>query len=667
MSHQTGENEQALRKIIDMTRLISITILLIHFYYYLYGAFQEWGLVSGFTDRLLGNIARSGLFTFFHKSKLIALGILLVSLLGVKGRKDEKLGYKTAFAYIITGLLLYFIAYLILIPKLPLTIQAGLYICITSVGFILVLTGGTLLTRIIKDSLADDVFNNDQETFPQETRLLTNEFSINLPTKFRYKKKLFNGWINLVSPARASLIQGSPGSGKSAFVLRHCISQALSKSENGAEPYTALIYDFKFPDLSIIAYNYWLKNKHRYKSKRSDCLFVNFDDLTRSHRLNVFDPLGMSDITDAAESARTILLGLNRQWQTKGGDFFVESPINFVTAVIWFLVKYQEGRYCTLPHVIELINLDYDTLFSILQLEPTITVLLSPFIQAYVNDVMEQLEGQIASAKIALARLASPQLYYVLSGNDFSLDLNNPNHPKVICMGNNPQKIQTYGAVLSLYLNRILKIINQKNKLKSALILDEFPTITTDIIPTIATGRSNKVCVFLGIQDASQLRKDYGKEQADVILNTVGNIISGQVSGDSARQLSERIGKINQDRQSLSINSADTSISKSKQLESAVPASKIAALSSGEFVGMVADTPDQKIALKAFHCEIQNDFEAINKEEAAYKPIPVIRQVDQKMVDLNFQRIREEVQEIGRSEIQRMLNDPTLEHLVIRK
>jgi len=667
MSHQTGENEQALRKIIDMTRLISITILILHYYYYLYGAFKDWELISDFTDRLLGNTVRSGLFNFFHKSKLISLGILLVSLLGVKGRKDEKLSYKTALAYIITGLLLYFISYLVLFMKIAFVLIAGLYMTITSIGFILVLTGGTLLTRIIKDSLEDDIFNEDQESFPQETRLLTNEYSINLPTIFRYKRKMVKGWINLVSPARATLVQGSPGSGKSAYVLRECIAQALSKSDNGAEPYTALIYDFKFPDLSIIAYNYWLKNKHRYKSKRSDCIFVNFDDLCRSHRLNVFDPLGMVDITDAAESARTILLGLNRSWQTKNGDFFVESPINFVTAIIWFLVKYQDGRYCTLPHVIELINLEYDTLFSILQLEPTITVLLSPFIQAYVNDVMEQLEGQIASAKIALARLASPQLYYVLSGNDFSLDLNNPEHPKVICMGNNPQKIQTYGAVLSLYLNRILKIINQKKKLKSALILDEFPTITTDIIPTIATGRSNKICVFLGIQDASQLRKDYGKEQADVILNTVGNIISGQVTGDSAKQLSERIGKIMQSRQSLSINSGDTSISKSKQLEYAVPSSRISALSSGEFVGMVADTPDQKIHLKAFHCEIQNDFDAINKEEAEYKEIPVIRQVDQKMVDLNFKRIREEVQEIGRSELQRMLNDPALEHLVIRK
>ena len=662
MAHHTGENEQALRKILDMTRLISIVLLILHFYYFLYAAFRQWQLTSSFTDRILSNIANTGLFNNFHNSKLMALAFLVISLLGAKGKKSEKLNLRIALTYLICGVLLYFISYFSLFSSADTKLRATLYMLITGLGFLLILSGGTLLTRIIKNKLDNNVFNSENETFPQEERCLTNEFSINLPARYRLKNKVRSSWINVIAPFRATMVTGSPGAGKSVFVIRHFISQALSKPV----PFTLFVYDFKFPDLSIIAYNYWLKNKHRYKGK-TDCIFINFDDLSRSHRGNVFDPLGMTDITDASESARTILLGLNREWQKKTGDFFVESPINFVTAIIWFLRKYQNGMYCTLPHVIELIQLDYDNLFTLLRMEKEIEVLINPFITAYLNDVMEQLEGQIASAKIALARLASPQLYYVLSGNDFSLDLNNPEYPKVICMGNNPQKIQTYGAVLSLYVNRLLKIVNQKNKLKSMLVFDEFPTLTTDIIPTIATGRSNKIGVCLGIQDVSQLRKDYGKEQADVIMNTVGNVISGQVTGDSAKQLSERIGKIMQDRESLSINSGDTSISKSKQLEFAVPASRVSALSSGEFVGMIADTPNQKIELKAFHCEIQNDFPAIEREEKSYKKIPVIRQVDQKMVQQNYLQIKQDIQDIMQLEIQRMLSDPELEHLVIRK
>ncbi|WEK21799.1 MAG: conjugal transfer protein MobC [Candidatus Pedobacter colombiensis] len=658
---QTGENEQALRKILDMSRLISVVLLVIHCYYYLYAAFYEWQFTTSFTDRLLDNIRNTGLFKNFHNSKLIALAFLAISLLGAKGRKDEKMNYKTALAYLITGLLLYFFSALALIPRMDVVLQAVLYIGILTIGFLLMLSGGTLLSRIIKDSLRDDIFNSDNETFPQEERLLENEYSVNLPARYKLKGKWRKSFINFINIFRAVLVLGTPGSGKSFFVIRHFITQTSRKC------YTQFVFDFKYPDLSVIAYNAWLKNRHHYKVKPS-FYAINFDDLTRSSRCNPLDPTQMVDITDATESARTILLGLNKEWIKKQGDFFVESPINLITAIIWYLRKYQDGAYCTLPHVIEFLQLDYDFLFTLLRSEKELENLVNPFINAYLADVMEQLEGQIASAKIALGRLSSPSLYYVLSGNDLSLDINNPEAPKILCIGSNPQKSQIYGAVISLFVNRLLKIVNQKAKLKNCLIFDEFPTLYLNGISNhIAVARSAKSATVLGMQDMSQLRKDYGKDEADVIMNIVGNVISGQVMGDTAKQLSERIGKIMQDRQSLSINSGDTSISKSKQLESAVPSSKIAGLSSGEFVGMVSDDPDNKIALKAFHCEILNDIPAIQKEEAAYKEIPVIRKIDRDMVERNFLQIKEDVLDIAHSEMERMMADPALSYLVIKK
>ncbi len=659
---QTGENEQAMRKILDMTRFISIILLLFHCYYFLYTAFEQWQFTSSFTDKLLRNIRDTGLFINFYRSKLIALGFLCISLIGARGRKNEKVNYKEAFSYLLSGLLLYFLSALSLLLPWNKVNLAIIYMSILSVGYLLMLTGGTLLSRIIKQKLRDDPFNLENETFPQETSLITNAFSINLPTLFRYKGKIHKGFLNVISPQRGVICQGSAGSGKTAFFLRHVITQCLGKEE----PFSALVYDFKFPDLSIIAYNHWLKNKDRYKEE-SNCYFINFDDLSRSHRANVFDPLGMTDITDASESARTILYGLNKEWgKSRQGDFFVESPINFVTAIIWFLRRYKDGRYCTLPHVLELIQIEYHLLFSVLRLEPQISVLINPFISAYAS-AKEQLEGQIGSAKIALARLTSPQLYYVLSGDDFSLDINNPKHPAVLCMGNNPQKIMTYGAVLSLYVNRILKVINQKDKHKCALILDEEPTLTVELNTVVSTGRQNKICTFIGLQEVAQLRKEYGKDSAEVLINMVGNLISGQVTGDSAKQVSERIGKINQHKTSLSINSGDTSISKSLQLDYAVPASKMANLSSGEFAGTVADTPQQKIEYKAFHCRIVNDFDAINKEEAKYKPIPIIRRVDQQMIQRNFDQIRKDVQDIIHAEISKMSDDPAMHHLLLAK
>lgn len=658
----TGENEQALRKIMDMTRLISIVLLCLHFYYFCYTAFAEWHLTAGLTERLMGNIRKTGLFDNFHFSKLFALGFLVISLMGAKGRKDEKLGYKTAFAYIIAGLVVYFLSYLTLLPKMERSASAMIYMATTSVGFILVLSGGTLLSRVIQQKLnSKDIFNRENETFPQEERLLENEFSINLPAEYRLKAKTRRSWINIINPFRGLLVLGSPGAGKSYFVIRHVITQHIRKG------FTMFVYDFKFDDLTKIVYNTWLKHKSEYPVEPAFYV-INFDDLSRSHRCNPLEPSAMTDITDAAESARTILMGLNREWIKRQGDFFVESPINFLTAVIWYLRKYKDGEFCTLPHVIELMQAEYDDLFTVLRTEPEIEVLINPFVNAYLSDVMEQLEGQIASAKIAMARLSSPQLYYVLSGNDFTLDINNPDQPKIVCMGNNPQKIQIYGAVLSLYVTRLVKLVNKKGKQKSSLVFDEFPTIYLNNVDSlIATARSNKVATCLGVQDFSQLRKDYGKEQADVIMNITGNIISGQVTGDTAKQLSERFGKIMQDRESLSINRTDTSISRSKQLETAIPPSKISALSSGEFVGMVADDPDCKIDLKAFHCSIVNDHEAIRKEQQGYKEIPVIRKLDNAMVQQNYLQVKQDVQDIVQSEMERLMADPGMVHLVIKK
>ena len=632
---QTGENEQALRKIIDFTRLLSLGVLLVHFYLSCYPAFMQLGLTKPIINHVLLPISNMLVFRQVMYAKVFALFLLLVSLVGSKGKKDEKIRTKTIITYCVTGLLLYFISNIILTLGYPAYTIAILYIGLTSLGYILLLSGVSLLFRMLKLTLGKDIFNKDNESFPQEERLLENEYSINLPAIYNLKGKSRKSWINIINPFRGTLIGGSPGSGKSYFVIRHVITQHIQKG------FTMLVYDFKYDDLSKIVYNALLKYGHLYKVKPSQYI-INLEQIM--HRANPLEPQTMLDITDAIDSSRTIMLGLNREWIKKQGDFFVESPINFITAIMWFLKKYEGGRYCTLPHVIELAQVEYKELFEVLLQEPEIEVLINPFVSAWKNEAYEQLEGQVASAKISLARLSSPQLYYVLSGNDFSLDINNPEEPKIVCLANNPVKSQVYGAVLSLYINRINKLVNRKNQQKCSMIFDEFPTIYFNGIDNlIATARSNKVAVTLAVQDYSQLKKDYGREQAEVILNIVGNVIFGQVTGDTAKQLSERFGKINQEKESISINSSDTSISKSVQLDYAVPASKISGLSSGEFVGMVADDPDNKIDLKTFHSAIQNDHDAIQKEEEAYQHIPSVREVDQAEVLMNYHQIKEDI------------------------
>jgi hypothetical protein len=655
MSTGTGENEMGLKKILDFTRLASLAVLFLHFYYYCYAAFSGWKLTTPVSDRFLENIIKTGLYNSFYHSKLLVLVLLMISLIGALGRKDEKISKKSIALNLCIGVLLYFCGALVFGLPASVEIIALSYMVSTGIGYLLILGGGTLLTRYIKLNMNKDIFNELNETFPQEERLLKNEYSINLPAQYNLKGRSRKSWINIINPFRALLVSGSPGSGKSYFVIQHVIRQHIQKG------FTMLVYDFKYDDLTRITYNTLQKHKSSYASEPAFYL-INFDDLSKSNRCNPLDHSTMFDITDASEASRSIMMGLNRDWITKQGDFFVESPINYLTAIIWFLKKYKQGKFCTLPHVIELMQVDYEKLFSVLKTEPEIEVLINPFISAYQNDAMEQLEGQVASAKIGMARLSSPQLYWVLSANDFTLDINNPSAPKVVCLANNPQKQQIYGAVLSLYITRLIKLVNKKNQLKSSLVFDEFPTIYfNDVDSLIATARSNKVATCLGIQDFSQLKKDYGADQSAVIMNIAGNIVSGQVTGETAKFLSERFGKINQVKESISINRTDTSVSKSSQLDFAIPPSRIAGLSSGEFVGMVADDPDRKIKLKTFSCEILNDHEQLNKEKLYYKDVPILNSVNQQLVNDNYLQIKREVAGIIEQEIERILNTPGME------
>lgn len=632
----TGENEQGLRKILDYTRLLSLAILILHFYLSCYRFFEAAGFHSKIIDNILSKISLIDFFTSNFGSKSVAFILLLISLIGVKGRKEETLNLRTWIMVAIIGIVLYYGSVYWFRLELKLDVLVLFYIGFCSLGYLLILTSGTRLSRFLRLNLTGDIFNKDNETFPQEERKIDNPYSVNLPARYFLNGEYRASWINIINPFRGLLVLGTPGSGKSYFAIRHIITQHIKKG------FSMFIYDFKYDDLTRIAYNRLLNDKNPAKF-----YVINFEDLSHSHRCNPLDPNGMDDLTDATEAARTIMLGLNREWIKKQGDFFVESPIIFLTAIIWYLRKYKDGVYCTLPHVIELMQVEYQYLFPVLNREAEIEVLINPFISAWKNEAFDQLEGQVASAKISMARLSSPALYYVLSGNDFSLDLNNPQDPKVICVGNNPQKQQVYGAVLSLYISRMIKVVNQKGKQKSSLIFDEFPTIYFNNMDSlIATARSNQVATTLGVQDYSQLKKDYGREQAEVILNIVGNVISGQVTGDTAKQLSERFGKIQQQRRSVSVNSSDTSLSKSMQLDYAIPASKIATLSSGEFVGMVADDPQEEINLKIFHNKIQNDHVALKEEERSYHSIPKIRSIDSEIIEMNYFQIKQDIQEL---------------------
>ena len=658
---------RALGKIMDFMRGISVLFLLINCYWFCYSAFETWHFTLAIIDKILLNFQRTtGLFSSILWTKLFCVVFLGLSCLGTKGVKEEKITWGMIYSTLAVGFVLFFLNWWVLFLPISAVGAASLYIFSSSVGYICLLMAGVWMSRLLKNNLMDDVFNMENESFMQETRLMQNEYSVNLPTRFYYKKKWNKGWINIVNPFRASMVLGTPGSGKSYAIVNNYIKQQIEKG------FAMYIYDYKFPDLSEIAYNHLLHHLDAYEVK-PQFFVINFDDPRKSHRCNPINPSFMTDISDAYESAYTIMLNLNRSWIQKQGDFFVESPIILLAAIIWFLKIYEDGKYCTFPHAIEFLNRPYAQIFPILTAYDELANYLSPFMDAWKGGAQDQLQGQIASAKIPLSRMISPALYWVMTGDDFSLDINNPREPKVLVVGNNPDRQNIYSAALGLYNSRIVKLINKKKQLKSSVIIDELPTIYfRGLDNLIATARSNKVAVCLGFQDFSQLTRDYGDKESKVIQNTVGNVFSGQVVGETAKTLSERFGKVLQQRQSMTINRNDKSTSISTQLDSLIPASKISNLTQGMFVGAVSDNFDERIEQKIFHAEIVVDSAKVSAEMKAYQPIPIIAEFTnedgsdnlKETIEANYKRVKQEVLTLVASEIERIKNDPNLKGLI---
>ena len=457
---QQEDDLRALESIVQFARGLGVCFLVLHVYWFCYEWLSGCGLTWQVLDRLLLNLQQTThLFSRPVVTKLCAFLFLAVGCYGTKSVRNGKVGRWHIVGAACLGFLLFFLNGFLLELPAGIGSRAKSYILTLSAGYLCLLAAGVWLRRLLKQPLANDPFNDENESFFQEERYLCNEYSVNLPTRYRYKSQWRRGWINVINPFRATLILGTPGSGKSYAVLNNYIKQHIEKG------FSMLVYDYKFDDLTRIAYNHLLRHLDKYVVKPKFCI-INFDDPRRSNRCNPIDARFMDDISDAYESAYVTLLNLNKTWVDKQGDFFTDSAVILLAAIIWYLKIYDRGRYCTFPHAIEFLCQPLDKIFPILSSYPELENYLSPFVDAWKSNAQDQLQGQVASVKIPLSRMISPQLYWVLTGNDFTLDINNPEEPKILCMGNNPDRQSIYGAALGLYNSRLIRLINKKGKLK---------------------------------------------------------------------------------------------------------------------------------------------------------------------------------------------------------
>ena len=614
-------------------------------------------------SNILQSFAKMGVFFPPINAKLSTLVLITLVAIGTRAKKKRDLdATKEIFLPISVGLIM-IISSLALVwgagnPNLPYIVpylngyQLG-YLLLSYAGTMITQKGADSISKLMQTKMDKDRWNTEEESFDQNRELVETPTSVNIPYKFRYKKQTHQGWMN-IDPFRGSMVIGVPGSGKSFGVINPAIRQLVGKG------FCLCIYDFKFPSLGEIAYYHHLLKKKTNPNYKHKFHVVNLDEVEYSRRVNPFKKEYINTLAQAQEMAESMVSALQKGGSSGGGgseQFFTQSAVNFLASTIYYFATYENGKYSDLPHILAFMNRSYEEIFDTLFTNEELVSLMSPFKSAYENKAFDQLEGQIGTIKIFLSRLATKESFWVFSGDEVQLKISDPENPSILILASNPRTQDINSALYSAVLNRVISQINDKGNLYSGLIADEFPTIYIHKIDNlVATARSNKVAVMLGLQEQPQLRQFYKKEVAETISAIMGNILSGAVRDKGTLDWLEKLfGKIKQKSYSESISNQGTNMTISEKMDVMIPAGKIAGQRTGEMVGMVVqgeDNATEEFKTSAISGKINLDMKAIKHEEANYVKMPTYYSFkdsagnDRKneILMTNFRRINKEVE-----------------------
>lgn len=617
---------------------------------------------SGQIMPVLSKLAKLPIYSNIFYSKLFTFFIIMVTCVGSRSKKDLDLDpVKQIIFPLVIGFIFFFGSVFFLSFKgqggSGLEWYSIIYICLSIIGATLINSALDNVSKRIKSNFMKDRFNVENESFEQTRELVETDYSVNIPMLFYWKRKMWNGWINLVNPFRGTFVIGTPGSGKSFSVINSFIRQ------HSAKGFSMVVYDFKFPELAKITYFHYLKNKQEGKiSSKYKFNVVNFSNVEYSKRINPLKREYIEILADATETAEALYESLQKgdKGSSSNSDFFKTSAVNLLAATIYFWSRYEGGKYSDLPHVLAFLNNDYDVLFKVLFSEPELKSLVSPFEKAYKAGATDQLEGQMGSLKIQLSRLATKESFWVFSGDDFNLKVSDKEDPSYLIIANNPKTQSMNSALNALIINRLTRLVNTKGNYPTSIIVDESPTLYFYQLATLlSTARSNLVSVCLGLQEIPQLEEQYGKATAKTILSVIGNILSGSARAkETLEWLQTVFGKVKQIKEGITIRRNETTINMNEQMDFVIPASKIAGLHAGSLVGQIALDfgQEEDFPTTMYHCKTALDLKSIKKEENNYVDLPKFynfgtTEERERRLQLNFKRIYDEVDKVIREHV----------------
>ena len=708
---------QSLYKIFRMSVYISIGIEFFMYALDLVALDYMNGILVTFHEKL----SSIPIYNNIILSKLTTLVLLCVASMGTKAKKNLEFNAKKMVIIPLSCGLVMVIASIIIFyiegqtRWYHIRSTSWIYMAPSLYGVMMMNVALDNISKYFKDGLIKDKFNFENESFKQMENKDENRYSVNIPMRYYYRGKFRHGFVNIVNPFRGTFVVGTPGSGKTFSVIEPFIRQ---HSEKG---FAMVVYDYKFPTLATKLYYQYRKNQHLDKVPEG-CQFniINFVNVEYSRRVNPIQQKYIPNLAAAQETAETLVESLQKGKKDSGGSdqFFQTSATNFLAACIYFFVNYDKkpydedgnelvaeykidestlhrkltgrvfrdntmqekvqpaywvGRYSDMPHVLSFLNHSYEEIFEVLETDPEVYPLLGPFMTAFKNKAMEQLEGMIGTLRVQISRLATKEAYWVFSGDDFDLKVSDPKHPSYLLIANDPEMESIIGALNAMILNRLVTRVNSgmgKN-VPVSIIVDELPTLYFHKIDRlIGTARSNKVAVTLGFQELPQLEADYGKTGMQKIITTNGNIIAGSARAKETLDWlsSDIFGKAVQMKKGVTIDRDKTSINYNENVDSLVPAAKISDLPTGWICGLTArDFTETKTGRDGsmniqeakefetakFFCKTNFDMKKLNEEEADYPNYPIPKYYEFESTDArervlyaNFERINQEVKEM---------------------
>jgi hypothetical protein len=689
------EETKELQTLYKIFRYLIYTLLLLEFFEYAIdpAILDHWGgIVCDVHDRIKRwFIYNDGNLIW---SKVAIFVTICITCIGTRNKKHLEFDARRQVFYPFVGgafltiLSVWLFSKPININFYTISLNIWLYMIASIIGTVLMHIALDNISKFLKEGLMKDRFNFENESFVQCQEKIENKYSVNIPMRYYYKGKFRKGWVNIINPFRGTWVVGTPGSGKTFSIIEPFIRQ---HSEKG---FAMVVYDYKFPTLAQKLYYHYKKNQKQGKLPKG-CKFniINFVDVEYSRRVNPIQHKYIGNLAAASETAETLLESLQKGKKEGGGgsdQFFQTSAVNFLAACIYFFVNYKRvpytkdgkrlraemtedpkthipkptgrifdeknnevhpdncywlGKYSDMPHILSFLNLDYTTIFEILETDPEVAPLLGPFQTAMKNKAMEQLEGMIGTLRVYTSRLATKESYWIFhkDGDDFDLKVSDPNNPSYLLIANDPEMESIIGALNALILNRLVTRVNtgQGKNIPVSIIVDELPTLYFHKIDRlIGTARSNKVSVALGFQELPQLESDYGKVGMQKVITTVGNVVSGSARAkETLEWLSNDIfGKVVQLKKGVTIDRDKTSINLNENMDSLVPASKISDMPTGWIAGQTArdfiktktGRGDQmniqesaEFQTSKFYCKTDFDMKEIAAEEADYKNYPI--------------------------------------------